>query len=130
MSELASGDCGVCIGGWDGEPAEFFDSRTVTARKEHQCFECQKEIKHGDRYERVSGKWEGELSTYRFCILCSEIGQAFSCDGRLFGCLWENIREDLFPNMTTGCLAKLKTTAAKEYLVTEWHKWKFGDGVR
>jgi hypothetical protein len=38
--------------------------------------------------------------------------------------MWEDICENLFPAMTTGCLARLKTAAAKEYLVRKWQKWK------
>jgi hypothetical protein len=128
MAEVGSGDCGVCIGGWDGESgesADFFDSRILKARKAHKCFECGCEIAVGQQYERVSGKWDGELDRFRFCLICSEIGQAFSCEGRLFGCLWENIQEDMFPQMTTGCLEKLTTAAAKQHLVEKWRKWKF-----
>jgi hypothetical protein len=126
MSDLAVGDCGVCIGGYDGDAADIFASRLVVARKAHQCYECEKEIPPGAKYERIKILYEGEWSCYEICMICSEIGTVFSCDGRCLGILWEDIHDTLFPNMTTGCLAKLKTAAAKQHLLDKWNEWKFG----
>jgi|ERR1017187_9119416 hypothetical protein len=33
MRSLAVGDCGVCIGGWDGDPAEFYDAKVIEKTK-------------------------------------------------------------------------------------------------
>ena len=47
------------------------------------------------------------------------------CDGtRSFGNLWEEIREYVFPEMTTGCLAKIEEPSAKAYLIERWQEWK------
>lgn len=40
------------------------------ARKRHNCTECRGYIEPGDRYEFVSGLWEGDLSTYKTCAHC------------------------------------------------------------
>lgn len=40
------------------------------ARKRHTCTECRGHIEPGDRYEFVSGLWEGEVSTYKTCTAC------------------------------------------------------------
>lgn len=126
MSSIASGDCGVCLGGYDSDGTlEMYAEKIVTARKLHQCYECQGAINKGEKYQRVTGKWEGEFNVYEFCLICSEISTCLSCDGRCFGNLWEDITDNLFPNMTTGCLAKLKTAAAKQHLVEKWKIWKF-----
>jgi DnaJ-class molecular chaperone len=125
MSEgLEAGDCGVCIGGDTGEYCTVSDSKIVKARKPHTCEECNGVIKPGDQYERTSMLYEGEWSRTNVCLICAEIGNVFSCDGRQIGNMWEDICENLFPAMTTGCLARLKTAAAKEYLVRKWQKWK------
>ena len=126
MADLAVGDCGVCIGGDTGEYCTVSDAKIITARKPHQCEECDKTIQPGERYERISQLYEGEWSRMSVCLMCSEISIALSCDGRSIGNMWEDIRDNVFPNMTTGCLTKLKTAAAKQHLVNEWNEWKFG----
>jgi hypothetical protein len=117
-------DCGVCIGGYDGDPAELYDSQIVTARKPHECHECRREIVRGEKYERVTGRWEGEFDRFSFCLICSELSKSFSCDGRSFGMLWDDITDNLFPVMTTGCLNKLSTPEAKKHLLAKWAEWK------
>ena len=117
-------NCNVCIAGYDGDAAAFYDARMVRARKMHRCYDCGNEIAVGAMYERISGKWDQEVSSYTICALCSEIGEAFSCDGsRTFGNLWETI-EEFFDEFTTGCLDKLTTAAAKQKVMDRWQRWK------
>ena len=118
-------DCGVCIGGYDGDEATFYNERIAKARKAHRCYECRDEIAIGTEYELVSGKWEGLVESYHFCLQCSEIGKTFSCNGkRMFGSLWSDL-EDVFDELTTGCLDELITAAAKQKLMDRWRAWKF-----
>jgi hypothetical protein len=129
MSELAVGDCGVCIGGdyGDGEPAEFFTTKVVKARKPHKCCECRRPISAGSHYRKETGKFDGEIFSFETCMVCDELKRCLSCDGPppAFECLWEEIVDYVFPRMTTGCLQKLETAAAKSYLVERWNEWKF-----
>ena len=122
---MSAGDCGVCLGGYDGDGPEFSDARMVLARREHKCYDCQRPIAPGIRYERVTGKWEGQFLSHAFCVDCVDIATSLSCDGsREFGNLWGEIEEYVFPALTTGCLAKLQTASAKAYLLERWRKWK------
>jgi hypothetical protein len=126
MADMAVGDCGACIGGdCDGEYCTVSESKTVKARKLHTCDECEQAISVGEMYERISQLYDGEWTHMDICATCSEISICLSCDGRILGNMWEDIKDNVFPNMTTGCLAKLKTAAAKQRLVDEWRKWKF-----
>lgn len=126
MSEMSVGDCGVCIGGGDyDEPCDFWVQKMIKARKPHICSECTRIIQPSEVYERVSYKYDGDVCAVIICGFCSEIGCALSCEGRMLGCLWEDVREQVFPEMTTGCLAKLKTAAAKRFLLDKWNEWKF-----
>jgi hypothetical protein len=123
--ELSSGDCGVCIGGDTGEYCTLSDAKIVKAHKQHQCEECGKVIQVGEKYERLTSLYEGEWSRMEVCLICREISIAFSCEGRIIGNMWEDIQDNMFPQMTTGCLEKLTTAAAKQHLVNKWREWKF-----
>lgn len=49
---------------------DFFSKKTLKARKEHFCAECGSLIKIGCHYEKITGKWNGEISRYKVCIEC------------------------------------------------------------
>ena len=121
-------DCGVCFVSDDCfDPPEFSSRKNRRARKEHRCCECGGIIKRGEVYEYVAGMWERAIDSFKTCLVCVEIRTSFSCNGRwLFHELYERMEEDVFPLMTTGCLEKLSTAAAKNFLVDRWNAWKFG----
>jgi hypothetical protein len=48
----------------------FYEEKMVTARRDHRCCECLGAIAKGERYERKSGKWEGQVQTYKTCQRC------------------------------------------------------------
>lgn len=119
-------DCDLCVDAcYYGDQAEFFDSAMVTARKSHKCMECGDTIANGDRYERVSGKWDGDVSTYKTCAACAEIRGVFFCNGWTYGTLWNDF-DEYFVYLTTGCVDQLTTATAKAKLVERWNAWKFG----
>lgn len=119
-------DCGVCLTGYDGD-SEFFRTEIRKARKPHICSECEKGIQPGEKYEHATGKSDGDLWAFDTCLVCAEIAETFYCEGRLFGgMLWEEMGEYAFEHMTTGCLDRLTTAAAKAELVRRWNEWKFG----
>jgi hypothetical protein len=123
-------DCGVCIGGYDSDGyPEFYNSGRPKARKEHRCEDCRRTIAKGQVYRRDSGKFDGELFSYKTCLICDEIRQAFTCAeydqvGPPPGDLWSDIQEMMFPNLTTACFDKLSTPKAKAYLRERWIAWK------
>ena len=61
-----------------------------------------------DTYERVVGKWDGEIETYRTCLACAEIRKAMCCEGWTYTMLWEDFAESqAFGDFsTTGMSAK------------------------
>jgi hypothetical protein len=121
---MMEGTCDVSLGDYDGDEAEFFDSRLVKARKAHSCYECDGEIAVGAQYERVSGKWDGELRTYHFCLPCAEIATEFS-ESRTFGFLWEGMEQNWHEGAhITACMNRLTTADAKRRLHDQWLKWK------
>lgn len=124
MSDLNAGPCAdACISGGEGEQPELCGTLIVKAHKPQKCCECHDPINPGDRYEVVSGKWEGEWMSFKTCLPCKEIRETFCCDGWTFGMLWTDA-EWFLEEMTTGCLDKLESVAAKEKLTAEWRRHK------
>lgn len=108
----------------DYEGPSCYRSRVRTARKDHHCYECGADIKPGDRYEYVSGVWDGCPGSHKTCLSCVEIRDHFACDGWIFGQLWSDLRENFFPDMKAGgpCMEGL-SPAAKARLFDERMKW-------
>lgn len=46
------------------EIPKFYDERLVTARKPHKCCETGRIIQPGERYWRITGKWDGTVKTF------------------------------------------------------------------
>jgi hypothetical protein len=56
----------------EGESPEVSWSQWRIARKIGKpCCECLEPINPGERYEMVSGKWDGEFLSFKFCSFCS-----------------------------------------------------------
>lgn len=51
---------------------DFYECCERKARKEHRCCECDAPILRGEKYVIASGKWSGEISTFRQHVLCAD----------------------------------------------------------
>lgn len=112
-------DCGVCLDPGDYDAPLMYHENIVCARKTHKCCECNRDIKPSAEYQRVTGKWYDSFDTYRTCLDCMHIRDAFRCGGGfLFGQLWESLHE-YRNDVNTGCVAKIKTISAKQYYM-DW----------
>lgn len=68
----------------DYEPAEFVHTSTHCARKQYQCIECGHLIQPGETYERVFGKWDGEVSTHITCEPCTDLRDSIAALGHCY----------------------------------------------
>lgn len=123
-------ECGICISSdANGEYNEFHFTEVRKARKRHRCCECRQLIYVGSRYERASGKFEGDIFAYKTCAVCAEIRDRFACGGYCYGDLWEAMRYQ-WPKFTTGCLEVRNdddvplSADAKAELLRRWREWK------
>lgn len=73
------------------ECADPYEQSTRTAKKKYACSECGDDIKIGDKYEYVRGRWNGDWSTFRTCKTCVNVRRdLFQC-GWTHGSMWEDI---------------------------------------
>lgn len=70
---------------------DVFDRRHRRAAKERGCCECGRAIEPGERYEEVTGLWDGCWSRYRTCQGCERLRATVDCVafGGLFEFLWQ-----------------------------------------
>jgi len=79
-----------CCAYYDDGP-EFITKKFVTARKQHKCCECGAEIKPGDAYERVTGKWSGDFDSIATCEPCADLRESLSA---VWCTAYHNLRDD------------------------------------
>jgi hypothetical protein len=58
----------------------MYHEEIVTARKPHRCCECGTTVAKGEKYESVSGMWDGQFDRIKTCIPCMEIRKKV-CEG-------------------------------------------------
>jgi hypothetical protein len=96
------------------EMPEFCVTDIVKAKKEHKCCECHDKISVGEKYERVKGKWGGEFSTFKTCLICKSIREDYCPVGWEYGGLRETLYECLGLDYVTGQIASRYDDEATE----------------
>lgn len=62
----------------DLEQCEFVNWTKRKSRKEHKCWECPTIIQPGEEYWIVAAKWEGSVSSYKYCVYCYSLNKHFN----------------------------------------------------
>jgi len=85
----------MCLVEGEDNPPKFFRELTPLAHKQHQCGECGRVIRPGERYIRASGKWDDRTSTHKICAHCRIAAEWLNeaCGGYLFGAVHEDFAE-------------------------------------
>lgn len=76
-----------------GDNPDVFESTMRTARKQHICYECGETINVGEKYEYVSGLWDGKWDHYKTCLICTKIADDYFDGCRVYGELAESFFE-------------------------------------
>ena len=84
-------DCSMDVDGCD--IAEFYKKSILRARKNHICNECSEVIVKGSMYEKITGKWDGEIITHKTCIPCTRVRSNYCPNGSIMGELREHLEE-------------------------------------
>lgn len=82
----------------DFDPAECYQQKTVTARKQHRCTECDGPINSGESYDRATMLFEGHWLTCRTCQHCLPMAEWVmrNCGCLGHGDLWRHLEEDVW----------------------------------
>ena len=85
---------------WDADSCEYWEFHSSVirkARKRHKCGECNRLIELAERYERVVGKWDGNIDTYLTCLYCVAAREwlEHECGGWLYTAIEEDMHEHL-----------------------------------
>jgi len=93
-------DCDCSVDNYD---APTFGSGLIlrTARKSHQCGECNREIIPGEKYEYSSQVYDNEWSTNKTCLGCRRIRDRFCPNGWIWGGVAEAVEECIGFNYVT-----------------------------
>lgn len=107
----------------DADPVDFFNVRTVKARKPHACTHCAGTIEAGESHTYVAFKFEGAFDTERVCAPCHEASTEF--EYHIFGGdLWRMFNEEWDNGAhVQACINRLSTARAKEHMRQQWLKW-------
>jgi hypothetical protein len=81
---------------------EYGECRDIVARKAHRCYECGREIRAGETYERQRGLSPDGWVEYKTCLGCARLRNDVACEGYVFGALVETIWECMGVNIATG----------------------------
>lgn len=84
-----------------------------TARKCHKCCECGGLISKGEKYQRITGLWEGKFETYKTCRECAGLRDEYNkgldpYDQAAVGELFWDITESEIKELIVKALAILK----------------------
>jgi len=89
-------NCSCVYVGFDTyDTPEFHKAIIRKAIKEHKCCECNRIISIGEKYENVSGSWDGHFSTYKTCEDCLSIRNELFCEGWFYEQIFEYLHEYL-----------------------------------
>lgn len=78
----------------DYEQPTFFRESQPRAKVRHRCGECSRVIQPGERYNKITGKWDGEFRSYARCAHCEAVAAALRvlpCFCDYYGGLWETV---------------------------------------
>ena len=83
----------ACISVGVDDSSEVLSEKTVIARKNYRCSECNEPIKSGCSHVRLVSVYDGKIETKRTCLDCQSVIDKLFCD-YYYGMIWENIKDE------------------------------------
>jgi hypothetical protein len=123
-------ECDLDLGG-DGEPIGDYEVRLGVSYEALSCTECSRPIESGVEHEIVTGDLYDDTCEFHTCMDCVHIAEGLQTNGRDHGMLWGQLEEyggedggGGFEHFNSGCMARVKTSSAKAYVLARYQKWK------
>jgi hypothetical protein len=111
----------------DAGPWDFHDSQIFKAAKPHRCSECRRTIQPGEKYERVTGKIDGDFVTYKTCAHCIEARKWLEAE--CHGWLYTGVAEDLYEHTGSSFREPAKEIELLRLVVGIQRDWQRFDGT-
>ena len=83
-----------CIDADVSDCVEVLFEKIITARKGHQCLECCKTIKPGEKHYFEKTVYEGDFDEKRTCLDCYSVREHLVCSF-YYGEIWELISNNI-----------------------------------
>lgn len=80
------------------EHVDWWNSEELTARKWHECYECEGLIAPGDRYVKTTTIDNGSVRVTKSHVPCEEIAAEWSTDGESCRLLYERAETFIHEN--------------------------------
>ena len=100
----------------EGESVDLINVTNPKAIKDHKCDECGRIIKIGEKYKKISYKFDDNFEVTKRCSYCDEISEVLFCNGANFAGMKYDLEEaandDYLPwgeveNLSIGARNKL-----------------------
>jgi hypothetical protein len=107
----------------------FYKTKIIKARKIHICSECKREINPKERYEFISGVYDGVFTEYKTCMDCVSLKDSFF-GSYYFTRIWEDFIENMDDcdwRVPEKCLAKLTPAARAKVCESIENYWNDGE---
>lgn len=109
----------------EGEPAEFYSETMPIARKQHRCCETGGIIFPGEQYFKVTGKWDGDVISYKRKLIVENFCKKHKINTYMGGlieymeseCEWGKMPTHVvseFNSVLAICGSKLRLSIPKE----------------
>jgi hypothetical protein len=117
--------CSISIDSDEGPSC--YKQKIRKARKTHRCHECFKDILPGEKYENISGIWDGDPSSYKTCLDCKSLRdvffQSWACTA-----MWDDFREnfnmDSIPEKCLAALTPVTRARVCELIENDWELYE------
>ena len=100
----------------------FINITFPKAGKVHRCVECKEPIEIGQEHSYTAGVQEGDFCSYRLCMICHRLAQAFCAEIADEGWSVGELRADLKYEGITDPLAWLEEVEAREAVKAQAEK--------
>jgi len=97
------------------------DRYIKSARKDHECSECNNGIKKGESYHSHSYVFHKEFTEHKFCEDCWSLKEEFLCEGYNYGMIRGDIRNHIMDSsgeISSECILNLND-GARDFVLSE-----------